>query len=339
MKILIISIKILVAVAGLAVLLSFGLIDLGVLTRVAEHPQLLALAFLCLVATIPLAAVRWWILLKGLDIKVGLRWSLNVTLISLYFHTFLPGAYGGDLVRLGMAYRATNAGLNRLTFSVVTDRLTGLAALLLLGIVMIPALPDVYANRLEWVAGIALAVGVIAIPLALASGDWVVKQIRRLPAPVGEKLAHIASEVLAALRAYVSQPATLSVAFLLSLVQYFLVLGALIMLGWAMQIEALSPSVYIIAGIWSLVANALPITPGGLGVGEAAFAHIAGSLADPSLAGEAFGTVFLAMRVLSIIIGAVGVLPFLMYRNDVQQGIVPTKNCVAANDGCPSEAK
>jgi glycosyltransferase 2 family protein len=307
--------------------------------RAAHQPHLLALAFLCLLVTIPLAALRWWTLLKGLHVVASFRWTLNVTSISLFFHTFLPGAYGGDLVRLGMARRATGASINRLAFSVLVDRLSGLAALLLLGIIMVPSLPDAYASRLELVGAVALGAGIAGLALTLASGEWLADMISRLPAPVGPRLAHVVRELVVALRAYVARPAMLGGAFALSLVQYALVLAALMVLGRAMGIEGLTPSAYVVAGIWSLVANALPITPGGLGVGEATFAHVAQRFASPSALGEAFGTVFLAMRVLSVVIGVVGVLPFLFYRKDVQQGIASTATGKGSENEYLPEAK
>lgn len=314
-------IKLAIGVGGVVLLVKLGSIDLAVLAGAADRPGPLALALACLLATVPLAGLRWWCLLKGLGFVVGLGWSLNATLISLFFHTFLPGAYGGDVVRLGLAYRATGGGLNRLTFSVLIDRITGLVALLLLGFLMVPALPEAYANRLEWVAGIAFGTGIAGTVVALLWGDRLAWLVGRLPAPVGPTLAYIVSEVVRALRAYVARPFIIASAIVLSLIQYLFVLSALVLIGQAMQFDALPLAGYIVAGIWSLVANALPITPGGLGVGEAAFAHVALAFASPEAAGASFGTVFLAMRMLSIAIGVIGVLPWLLNRVDIKDGI------------------
>ncbi len=189
-------IKLLIGVAGLAVLAYFGSLDFTVLMHATGRPELLALALLCLLTTIPLAALRWWMLLINLGIRTNMRWTMNVTLISLFFHTFLPGAYGGDLVRLGMAYRATNASFSHLTFSVLVDRLTGLAALVLLGAVMIPALPEAYASRLEIAAAAAVGAGIAGLAVATLWGDWLIRMIGKLPSPLGPKLAHIAREML-----------------------------------------------------------------------------------------------------------------------------------------------
>lgn len=310
--------KLLIGVVGLWLLFRYGAIDLTVLMKAASRPDLLAIAFACLLVTVPLAAVRWWLLLRGLAFGVGFRWTVNTTLVSLFFHTFLPGAYGGDIVRIAIAYRLVRSGLNRLTFSVLIDRLTGLIALLMLSFAVVPVLPVAYA---EWVGGIAVAaliVGVVGLTILLTAGQKVVGLLARLPGSVGRTLSHICREVLAALHAYLSRPSLLGAAIVISVVQYAFVIAALFVLGMAMNIESLPVSGYIVAGTWSLVANAVPLTPGGLGVGEAAFGQVASLLAG---GGEGYSTVFLAMRVLSIGIGMLGVLPWLLSRVDLNSAI------------------
>ncbi|MBN9089616.1 MAG: flippase-like domain-containing protein [Reyranella sp.] len=313
-------IKLGIGVVGLLLLLYFGSIDLAVLGKAFHRPDFLLLAFLCLLATIPMGAWRWWMLLRGLQFRVAFTWAQNITFISLFFHTFLPGAQGGDLVRVAMAYRAAGGEFSRVMFSVVVDRLTGLTALLVLGLTTLPLLPSAYSHRLIWVAAIAVAAGAIGVFLGLRFSGTIVRLVGRLPAPVGPAAAAVIGEFAVALQAYAARPLIIVVAVLISIVQYGLVLAALMLLGNAMEFRGLSFSGYIIAGAWSLVANGLPITPGGIGVGEAAFGQVASALASPG-SGTGFGTIFLAMRVLTIVLGVIAVVPWLMYRNDVRAGL------------------
>lgn len=318
--------KLLIGIAGLVALIKFGAIDPEVLTKVTEHPRDLALAFLCLLATVPIGAFRWWILLNGLRFNLSFSWSIGTTLVSLFFSTFLPGAYGGDLVRLALGYRAVGAKLNQLVSSLVVDRLSGAFALLLLGIAVLPALPVNYADRLVWICCIVIGASFAGAALVLFAGDVIAHLLRSLPAPVGPVLAHIAADVTAALRAYLHQPFLLLGTVALSIFQYALVLLAMIVLGHSMDFVSLPLSGYVIAGAWSLVANALPVTPGGIGFGEAAFAHAASALANASSApGSSFGTVFLAMRLLTIAIGLIGLAPWLFTRAKLRSGLSAVK--------------
>lgn len=66
---------------------------------------------------------------------------------------------------------------------------------------------------------------------------------------------------------------------------------------------------------------------------------MAHALAPPAFATMAFGTVFLAMRVLSIVIGVAGVLPFLAYRLEVRQSVAAAAAVSAAETECVPEAK
>jgi len=303
----------------------FGSIDFTVLGAAVDKPLMLGAAFLCLLATIPISAMRWLLLLRALQFRFSGLWTLNTTFISMFFNTFLPGAYGGDLVRLAIAYRGAGGHLNHLTFSVIVDRLTGLLSLLLLGIAMVPALPPVYADRLEWLAGLALLGLVVGLVIAVRFGALFIGLALRIPAPVGPKVAHILTEILGALGAYLSQPLILIAAVAISIVQFALVLAALIIVGHAMGFVQLSWSGYVVAGVWSIIANALPITPGGIGVGEAAFAQAAFALSSPSTQNSGFGTVFLATRILTLLVSLIGLLPWLFYRTDLQSGLVAIK--------------
>ncbi len=114
--------------AAIGMMIYFGRIDLGALSGTLARPGLLALAAFLLLALVPLAAFRWWLLLIGLGFKIGFGWTLRTTLVTVFFSTFLPGAYGGDVVRVALAYRHVGHGLSRITFSVLVDRLSGLVA-------------------------------------------------------------------------------------------------------------------------------------------------------------------------------------------------------------------
>jgi hypothetical protein len=226
---------------------------------------------------------------------------------------------------LALAYRSVGSGLSQLTFSVLVDRLAGLVSLLILGLLMVPALPPSYASRFGGVVAAVFAVGVVGLIITLNSGDWLARLLGRLPRPVGPALARVVRELLTALKVYWTQPGRLCAALAISVGQYLLVLLALFLLGQAMGFTTLSWIGYGIAGVWSIAANSLPITPGGIGVGEAAFAHVAMALTYPS-ADISYGTVFLAMRVLTVVIGIGGVLPWLLNRVDLRSGIAAINN-------------
>ena len=103
------TVRILRAAAGLLVLgllIYFGRIDLRILGQTLEHPALLLLAAALLLLAVPIAALRWWLLIATLGFPMRFLWALRTTFTSQFFNVVLPGALGGDMVRVLLAYRA-----------------------------------------------------------------------------------------------------------------------------------------------------------------------------------------------------------------------------------------
>jgi uncharacterized membrane protein YbhN (UPF0104 family) len=69
----------------------------------------------------------------------------------------------------------------------------------------------------------------------------------------------------------------------------------------------------------TLVANALPLTPSGLGVGEAAFDQICRWL-EPTPSGAAYSSIFFAFRLVSTLTCIPGLISLAIYRNAAGAG-------------------
>jgi len=329
--------RILRIAAGLLVLgllIYFGRLDMRVLERALQYPGLFALAGGLIFLVFPLSALRWWLFTSALGYPMSYAWSLRTTFTGQFFNVFLPGAVGGDMVRVMLAYRASQGGMSGLIFSVLIDRLSGLAALILLGLCVIPALPPPFNQPiylLPWaIASAAIFAGVAVLIL---SGDRIANLLDRLPAPMGARLAHGVRRVLAAARAYRDRWRTLIWALAISLLQFGLVLTGIVILGRAMSFNNLPISGYVVASVWAMIANALPLTPGGLGVGEAVFAQIAAAL-EPVTTGASYANVFLAMRILTAMISVLGLLAYL-----AQRGELSAAKLAAAGNPAGSEAR
>lgn len=312
----------------LGLLMYVGLLDPRVLGRTLGRVDLLALATLLLALTMPLAAFRWWLLLKALGFPMGYGWSLRTTFTSQFYSTVLPGAYGGDVIRASLAYRAAGSRLSRLTSSILVDRLSGFLGLLILGFSVVPLLPGRYRDAAYPVFALTFGVLLGAVVVGLIVGERVAAVLARVP-KLGSRLAHVVREILGAVRGYFNRWPVLAASIGISVVQFVLAVAAVTLLGWAMNFHALSPSSYAVASVWSILANALPVTPGGLGVGEAAFAKAA-TILESAHSGASYATVFLAHRMLGILIVAAGEMVCWLLRRD---GIgVPPLNENAASD-------
>lgn len=310
----------------LALLAHFGQINLAVFAKAIGHPALLGFAAFLILITIPIAALRWWLLLRALKYSMGVRWALRTIFISQFMNTFLPGAYGGDIVRVALGYRAAKSGLSRLTLSVVVDRVSGLVGLLLLALIVLPMLPTQAREDAVLPLTLAVCTVIIGVAVVVTNGNRLAVLIARVP-KIGCKIAHFINEVLVAIKIYMGHTSVLAMAILLSVVQFALVLVALAVIGSAMNFDALSPVGYAVAGVWSVIANAIPLTPGGIGIGEAAFAHVAVML-ESAPSGASYATVFLAMRVLVVLASAVGLIPYLPNRMELRRDVATVEKTI-----------
>jgi uncharacterized protein (TIRG00374 family) len=302
-------VRLTVATGAVGLLLWFDFVDLEVLRDVLERPGPVVAAVVLLLATVPLAAYRWWLLLHRLDLTLGYMLLLRTTFVGQFCNTFLPGAYGGDLVRATLAYREARAGLSRITFSLVADRLSGLVALLFLGLMMLPAFPGDYRQVVIVAVLVAVCVIVAGVATGLRYGERAAGWLGSRSGRFLRRVAGFLVEIVGSLRSYLENWRLMAGAVLLSIIQFVLVLSALTLVGRAMEFDLLSVWGYLVAGVWALVANALPLTPGGVGIGEAAFAEIA-EFIESAPSGASYATAFLAHRMLVALVSLVGLVPF-----------------------------
>ena len=89
-----------------------------------------AVAFLMYLASQVVSSIRWYFLAHALDFS-GL-WStyLKYYFVGMYFNLFLPTSVGGDVLKMHFISRGESKKL-RATYSLVADRLFGLAAIFL----------------------------------------------------------------------------------------------------------------------------------------------------------------------------------------------------------------
>ncbi len=242
--------------------------------------------------------------------------SLNYTFIGQFFNVFLPGAYGGDFVRGGLAYRQHRGKLGEIMMSSLVDRLSGLIGLLIIALAVLALIPSQYQFWIGVIVVSGLVLAFIGLFVAVQFQGLFRAVIRILPGPVERILMKIFDTIVGALETYWNRKGDLAAAIGLSVFQYILVLESLHLLGGAMEITGLSWTGYIVSGVAGLFANAIPLSPGGLGIGEAAFGQIA-HLLENQPTDTAYSSVFLAMRTLTLLTAAVGIVPFLLYRDAV----------------------
>ncbi len=303
--------RIAVGLALLALLYSWHVIDIGALGAPLSRPGLLALALLASLANIPLEALRWHILLRAQGLSLRLGRTTRILTTSIFFANFLPGAAGGDLVRGLYIYKAARGRRTPALLSIAIDRLIGLVAFVLLGLIAVLARPNASSTVLALSIGALSALFLAALVVLFLHGHRIARVLQRLLSGRSARLAQIVDDLGTALRQYGRDWRSVGLALLISVAIVALAVGPIILIAEAMPFEGLSALDYGVAGLYALIANSLPVTPGGLGIGETAFASACVML-EPQAAHAAYGTIFLAFRCVFILSTLPGLVAYLI---------------------------
>lgn len=323
-------VKFLIGAGLVAALLYFDFIDFSLFSTAANSPVSLLAATVFLLSTVFIGAWRWQILLSSLTVHISFKQSLNYTFIGQFFNVFLPGAYGGDFIRGGLAYRSHSGKLGEIMMSSLVDRLTGLVGLLLIALTVLVLIPSEYQLWIGIIIGVSLGAALTCLVIALQFQNIFRRIIKKFPSPIARLSLKIFDIVIESLESYWTHKSSLFFAIFLSFIQYVLVLESLYILGGAMEVTSLPWIGYIVSGVAGLFANAIPLSPGGLGIGEAAFGQIA-NLLETTATETAYSSIFLLMRSLTLVVAVIGLFPFLLYRDAV--------NAVTSNKETLSEER
>jgi uncharacterized membrane protein YbhN (UPF0104 family) len=306
----------------LAALVFWGQIDLRALLKLAAAPSAIVACLVLLCLALPIAALRWSVLLRALGVSIPFVNLLHFVAIGVLANVLLLGSAGGDAVRGIYAWRALGRGGGRVAVSVLADRLFTLLAVLFTSL----AFSLLYWNRMQQVPALAvLGTSIMAAAAACAIGACVVLAAPGLTRPLEVWLLRwpTAARLLVQVRGVIlmlrtSSPSLLA-AFALALVTQILTVFAVLVLAQAIKIGVLSAADYMFAVPLTLIVNALPLTPGGIGVGEAAFDQICRWL-EPTPSGAAYSSIFFAFRVVSTLTCIPGLISLAIYRNSARSG-------------------
>lgn len=138
---------------------------------------LLIVAAALLVAQTFLGAMRWWLILRALHVRATFGQVLNLFYIGAFFSVTLPGAAGGDAMRMWKASRAGISGSTAIN-SVILDRAITVFAL----VALVTGLQPILLARIPEIPGSWIFPLLSALGLA---GLGVMPLLDRLPRRLG----------------------------------------------------------------------------------------------------------------------------------------------------------
>jgi uncharacterized membrane protein YbhN (UPF0104 family) len=133
-KILINSLKILIAAGLIGWLLKSGKLDFSLLVKLADHPLAVALSILFAIFNLVVCSIRWRSILGARsNSKIPLSGMVKSNWIGMFFSSVLPGSVTGDIVKSLYVQKFDPTFSKKFVFaSILIDRLMGLSGLILL---------------------------------------------------------------------------------------------------------------------------------------------------------------------------------------------------------------
>jgi uncharacterized membrane protein YbhN (UPF0104 family) len=247
----------------------------------------LLMCLLLIVVAFSLQIVRWYLLVRSLNIPFTLWRAFQLSLLGLFGNTFLPGSVGGDFFKAYFLAKVSPGQRTAAVSTVLMDRGMGLFGLVLFaavlgGVAWASGDARILANaELQWIVKVTAAISGGSILGFLFLGllpqrrvdhfaDW----LRSLP-NVGVVFANLWYAVWEFRR----HMRVMGSGLLLSAAAHFLLILSFHVAAQVFPPEhpetdvATLSELMVIAPI-GFIAQTLPLAPGGVGVGEAAFAGL-----------------------------------------------------------------
>ena len=293
-----------------------GLIKWKSLLGLAQEWPLTLVALGGLIIAFYIAAWRLAILMGAPGLHLTLGASLRLTMIGQFFGTFLPGGTGGDMMKIYYAARGNEGRRMEVATIMLFDRAVGMFALLLFPLLLVPFFPQLLGSSpalrrilsLAALIAVAMLVGfLLCLSTRVRNSRVLLWLFRKMP------LGVYAERMFDAVHGFGNHPGALLASVVISLMGHVIMAGTVIILAVATGGVVRSAEVSMLVPI-GFLANTLPLTPGGLGVGEAAFARLF-RLAHIATGAEAL----LGWRLLSTLISLPGLIYYLQGRRQFIQ--------------------
>jgi len=306
-------IKFIVVIVTIGYLVYIGGIDFHVLSQVVNGNYLvLSIALIIFLLVTSLGGLRWFLLMQAVDVPISLRQCFKIHMIGMYFMFYMPGGgTGSDIIKAYFVHKESGKASNLALMSIFIDRAIGVYSLLVVGIVAIfinytvpIEAPILIWNSWFYIIIFAVTSAVIGFFFTRGANNlFNARWINKLP------FNNFIHGFLSAIEIYREKLIPLYLSLLLSLILHLMMIVVFYFSALALNLDIpFLLHVYLVPLL--LLINLIPITPGGLGVGEAA------AFALYNMAGfEGGGEIFLLFHAYLFINSALGAPFYFRYKD------------------------
>ena len=274
-----------IAVAAIFMyLFKSGQFEPSKLKKVLARPGLFMSSAALLFLGVILSAQRWRYLLRIQNISIGLWLAIKLTFTGFFFSTALPGAVSGDIVKAYYIARGQEEKEVLIT-SILFDRLLGLYTMILIATLALLSsfiIDSISGNQGIWthhnIKVLSVFIVSLFLFLTIAAVLFMSKNLRRsslIEFLLGKVPFHTTvTKIYDAVHYFGKRPGMTLKALLLSVLVQTPGFIGIWFLAIILDIKVMTILDYLIAIPVCMVINAIPVAPGGIGVGEAGFRQI-----------------------------------------------------------------
>jgi len=296
-----------------------GRLDVRSLAGAFRHKGLLLGAAALCYGQIFVTGIRWHLLLASQGVRLKFKDTLALNMIGTLFNTVIPGAVGGDVMKgYYLSRRAPGRRTQALT-TLLIDRVVGLLALLLVSILAASWNSDLVRHShgiqvLLTIAAVGLAAGVGGFVVALVFGNRLLSIIE----PLTERFRpiEIFHKILLAIIQYQHHTGVLALSVLISLFNHVLGITMFYLCAQALTGGRVDMDIsqFVLVVPLGLVTTAIPISPAGVGVGQAAFFTLFSLL--PGQSGRVGSEACTLFQLIMIAVYLTGFIVYIFYRHE-----------------------
>ena len=322
-------VKVAIGAAALAYILikywepANGAVGIKKLLSLTPNYGYLAAIVLLAATVVTCQIVRWYLLVRALDLPFTIRNAFRLGFVGLFFNTLLPGSVGGDLVKAFFICREHPERKTRAVATVIVDRMLGLFGLLLFASSIGGALWMAGDTRIAENSYLRTIVLSCTTLVGLAVMGWIVlgftpaARIERIGIGLlrWKWIGVTLSEMWGAVVLYRRRPKLL---YLTIPITAFAQTLMIIYLHLAVRVYPLESvgtfAEHCIIGPIGFIAQAFFPAPGGVGGAEAIFGYLYTLIDRPESTG---GIGRLTMRVADIGLGVLGYIVYLSMKAEL----------------------
>lgn len=316
--------KVIIALIVLWFLVSRAQINFSLFTVFYQKPLSSLIIIFLLYSLIIINSWRWYRLNQAQNIDLDFRNTILPTYYGIAYSNILPGSASSDLLRLVYLIQRFPTQKSNVMLSLIFDRVTGLMGMMLLVcIIAIFEFSTIIQNHtltlFSLFCFLACVMSLSLFFIALLLTDPIKNYFSSF---LSHKWLKGLIPLFDAILNYKNSKLTVMECLFVSVLTQLVMVAAVTVIGNMMDFPFISSLNFAMAIAAAQLANLIPLTPGGLGIGEIAFANTI-LLYHSNLNSTA--TIFLAFRFICIVSYLPGCIFYLIELLILKNQVLPSR--------------